>query len=122
MYEVGDQLLAGAGFARDQHGGVRVGDIQCQFDRSAYCRCLADDLALSLVQFAAQSHHLGRELITFERSAELVGNTLDKRNVMVLEFAFLAPDKTEQPKRAARNMYRRDERGFAAKLRVKKES
>ena len=76
--------------------------LSAKLDRAADRRCLADDLALPLMQLALEPHHLGRKLIAFERGADLVGDALDEGDVVVVELALLAPDKTEQAEGSSR--------------------
>ena len=97
MDEVREQLLARPGFALYQYGRIGIGHIQRQLDRPADGRRLADDLALPLVQLALEPHHLGRELVALQGGADLVGDPLDERGLMLGEnaVALLAPNEPE---------------------------
>jgi hypothetical protein len=76
--EVGDEFLARPRLALYEHGGRRVGDVQSEFDGAADGRGLADDAVFGPpLQLAPQPHHLRRELVAFERRAELDGDALD---------------------------------------------
>ena len=51
------------------------------------------------MQGAAQVHYLGRQLIAFERGANLVRDAFDERHLMILKtFSRCAPHQTEQAK------------------------
>ena len=73
------------------------------------------------MQFALEPHHLGRELIAFERGADLVGDALYESNVVIFERALFAPHKTEQAERLSGDMNRRNQSRLAAKLRIEKQ-
>ena len=58
MDEIGQELFAGAGFTLNEHGGLRVRDVQREFDGASNCDSLSNDsiLAISFVQRALQPH------------------------------------------------------------------
>ena len=125
MDEVGEQLLARARLALNQHGGLRVGDVQGQLDGAADAGRLADDavFGVALVQHASQAHHLGRELVALKRRADLDGDAFDERDLVLVErLARLAPDEAEQPEGLLADADGRDERGAAAERRVEGEA
>src|ERR1043165_6057261 len=79
--QVREQLLARARFAFDQNRRLRVRNTQCQLEGATYRGSLTDDarLAVTFVQRTTQVHDFGRQLIAFERRADLVRDTFDAR-------------------------------------------
>ena len=61
-------------------------------------------------------------MITFESGTDLVGDAFDQSDVMVLERALLAPNKTEQTKCFSGDMNRGNQSRFAAKLSIKEQT
>ena len=85
-------------------------------------RCLTDDafLAVAFVKRGAEVHDLRRQLIAFERRADLVGDAFDERDFVIFKsFARLAPNQTEQSKRLSADAHRSDERGAPAEHELK---
>ncbi len=86
---------------------------------------LTDDpiLAVAFVQRAAQVHDLCRQLIAFERRADLIRDTFDEGDFVFLKsLARLAPNESEQSKSLSADTNRRHERRASAEDRVERES
>src|SRR5687767_15603715 len=107
MDEICKKLFTGTRFSLNEYGRVRARDIQRQLDRTTDRRCLTDDLTLPLVQFAAKPHDLSRELVSLEGGADLVGDALDERDVVLFKGRLFAPNKSEKTEGVTANLHGR---------------
>ena len=122
MNQVCQQFFAGARFALNQHGRLRVGDAQRHFDGATNRGRLSDDsvFAVAFMQSAFQAHHFGRKVIALESRAYLISDSLDQCSLVIFEtIARFAPNQTEQPKRVTGNAHRRHQSGAASERRIK---
>ncbi len=118
MDEIREKLLSGSRLAVDEDRRVRVGDVEREFDGTPDRRRLTDDLRMALMELRLEPHHLGAELIALESRADLIGDALDQRDVVIGERRVLAPNETDQPECLPRDPHRRDERRLAVQLRI----